>query len=273
MITLPGHRIFFPPSHHRATFRNRSKYTRRYNFYTFWYIPSIPSDRCQLMKKTATRPARRARPIAGDARDQKRERILEVAEDLFFRRGYAGTTIADIVEELGVTKPYLYYYFNNKNEIFETLCWRSSVACLTSMRFDADDARPALEKLREGLRRFAAANIHYFKAGTFAYREGAALDPALMKSLRTMARRFYRELTALLEEGKRDGDCDFENAKLTALAIGGVAASLYTWYKPDGEIPPEEMVEQLAQIMLKIAGAKVKDAAQVKRKSTGKARP
>ena len=224
------------------------------------------------MKKPATRTARRTRQeIAGGVHDQKREHILAVAEDLFFRNGYAGTTIADIVDELGVTKPYLYYYFNNKNEIFETLCWRSSVACLTSMRFDADDARCALDKLRDGLHRFAAANIHYFKAGTFAYREGAALDPALMKSLRTMARRFYRELAALLEEGKRDGDCDFENAKLTALAIGGVATSLYTWYKPDGEIAPDAMVEQLTRIMLKIAGARLAAGEKSKRKRAGKA--
>lgn len=227
------------------------------------------------MMKTATQRARQHRQeIADDVHDQKRERILEVAEDLFFRKGYAGTTIADIVDELGVTKPYLYYYFNNKNEIFETLCWRSSVACLTSMRFDADDARPAAEKLRDGLHHFAAANITYFKAGTFAYREGAALDPALMKSLRTLARRFYGELSALLEEGKRNGDCDFDNAKLTALAIGGVATSLYTWYKPDGEIASEEMVEQLTQIMLKIAGVKAARADSGKpgkRKTTKKA--
>ncbi|WP_052452238.1 TetR/AcrR family transcriptional regulator [Noviherbaspirillum autotrophicum] len=221
------------------------------------------------MKKAATRHAQHRQEIADDVRDQKRERILEAAEDLFFRHGYAGTTIADIVDELGVTKPYLYYYFNNKNEIFETLCWRSSVACLTSMRFADDDARPAVEKLRDGLHRFAAANIAYFKAGTFAYREGAALDTALMKSLRTMARRFYRELSVLLEECKKSGDCDFENAKLTALAIGGVATSLYTWYKPDGEIAPEEMVGQLTQIMLKIAGAQPARTKIQQKRNTG----
>ena len=31
-----------------------------------------------------------------------------------------------VAAALGVTKPYLYYYFHNKQEIFETLCWRPS---------------------------------------------------------------------------------------------------------------------------------------------------
>lgn len=230
------------------------------------------------MKKSASeRKQNHRQEIADDIHDKKRERILEVAEDMFFHRGYAGTTIADLVDELGVTKPYFYYYFNNKNEIFETLCWRASVACLTSMRFDAGDARPALEKLREGLQRFAAANITYFKSGTFAYRETGALQPALLKSLRQLARRFYDDLCNLLEEGRRDGDLDFDNAKLTSLAIGGAVGFMYTWYNPDGEIAPEEMVAQLTQILLKIAGAKpaagVAAPADNKRKRSRSAQP
>ena len=127
------------------------------------------------MKKIREQHVQKKQAIAEGVHDQKREHILDVAENLFFKRGFAGTTIADIVEQLGVTKPYLYYYFPGKNLIFETLCWRASVACLTAMHFEKDDHRPAAEKLREGLHRFATANIAYFKAGTFAYREPGAL--------------------------------------------------------------------------------------------------
>lgn len=202
------------------------------------------------------KPSPAAQPLAKGIHDQKREQILHVAEDLFFRRGYAVTTIADIVDKLGVTKPFLYYYFSSKNDIFETLCWRASIACLTAMHFEKDDTRPAIEKLREGLHRFAAANIEYFKSGTFAYREGGALEPAFMKKLRTLARRFYRELSELLEQARRDGELDFDNTRLTGMAIGSIAGFMYTWYKPNGRLGPEQMVEQLTHILLKIAGAK-----------------
>ncbi len=186
--------------------------------------------------------------------DQKREHILDVAEHLFFTRGFSGTTIADIVAQLGVTKPYLYYYFPSKNAIFETLCLRASEACLTAMRFAKDDDRSATGKLHVGLHRFATANIRYFKAGTFAYRDPAALQPDFMKKLKTMARRFYRELGGLLDQGKQDGALDFDNTSLTGLAIGSIAGFMYTWYKPDGRIDPEEMVAQLLAILLRIAG-------------------
>lgn len=221
-----------------------------------------------MNKPTKRRTRQTLQSIAGDVHDQKRERILAVAEDLFFRHGYAGTTTADIVERLGVTKPYLYYYFSSKNDIFQTLSWRAAHACLTAMHFDESDERPAIDKLREGLHRFAAANINYFKSGTFAYREGGALQPAFMKKLRAMARRFYDELCTLLEDARQDGELDFDNTKLTALSIGSVAGFMYTWYKPGGRIGPDEMVEQLTHILLKIAGAR--DARENKRKAVRK---
>jgi len=211
--------------------------------------------------KKASKPRAPARSVtrramAQDVHDQKREHILRVAEDLFYRRGFAVTTMSDIVHELGVTKPFLYYYFQSKNDIFETLCWRASHACLTAMHFDAADSRPAIERLREGLHRFAGANVAYFKSGTFAYREGGALQPAFLKKLRMMARRFYSELRVLLEEARDDGELDFDDAKLTALSIGSIAGFMYTWYKPEGRLSPDAMIEEMTRILLKIAGVR-----------------
>lgn len=201
-------------------------------------------------------PQQQRLSIVEGVHDQKREGILEVAEDLFFRHGYAGTTIADIVEQLGVTKPYLYYYFGSKADIYETLCLRASHACLTAMHFDASDTRPAAEKLHEGLHRFASANILHFKSGTFAYRESAVRHPVMDRKVRALARTFYDELRQLLEQGRSAGDLEFEDTKFTAIAIGSIAGFLYTWYKPNGAIGPDQMVQQLVPILLKIAGAR-----------------
>jgi AcrR family transcriptional regulator len=47
-----------------------------------------------------------------------RERLLKSATDLFTRKGYAGTTVREIVTAARVTKPALYYYFRNKEGIY-----------------------------------------------------------------------------------------------------------------------------------------------------------
>jgi len=156
-----------------------------------------------MPKPPVTPRGRQRLPTAGS--DEKRERILKAAEALFDRNGYANTTMEQIVQALGVTKPFVYYYFRNKQEIFETLCWAPTEACFTVLDFAADDARAAHEKAVDGLQRLIAATIAHYPAAFFPYREPQAFSPAYMKASRTLARRFYRQFCALLEEGRASG--------------------------------------------------------------------
>lgn len=48
------------------------------------------------------------------ARESKRERVLEVAARLFSSKGYAGTSIRDIANEVGILSGSLYYHFESK---------------------------------------------------------------------------------------------------------------------------------------------------------------
>jgi len=47
-----------------------------------------------------------------------RERLLDTAIDMFAQKGYAGTSVREIVGRAGVSKPVLYYYFQSKEGLF-----------------------------------------------------------------------------------------------------------------------------------------------------------
>lgn len=54
-----------------------------------------------------------------DAPDRcARERLLREAADLFNRKGYAATSVGEIVAAAGVTKPVLYYHFESKEGLY-----------------------------------------------------------------------------------------------------------------------------------------------------------
>jgi AcrR family transcriptional regulator len=57
----------------------------------------------------------------GSAADETRTRILDVAVDLFIEKGYAGTSVRDISERLGMTKGSLYYHFASKEDVLNAL--------------------------------------------------------------------------------------------------------------------------------------------------------
>lgn len=205
--------------------------------------------------RSAVRPsAPAARPAETQACIDKRERILAAAEDLFYRNGFAGTTMDMICAELGVSKPFVYYYFRDKHEIVETLAWRASVACLTTMKFPAGDTRPAHLKLAEGLQRWVAACVRYFRSSALAFRVTASLRPEFRAELRKLADDFYADLGALMEEGRRDGKLAFEDTTVTAMAMGGAVGFMYTWYRPEGRLPPDELVARLTATLGRMIG-------------------
>ncbi len=49
----------------------------------------------------------------------RREDIARIALDLFARNGFEGTSIRDIAEAAGLTKPALYYHFQDKEALYE----------------------------------------------------------------------------------------------------------------------------------------------------------
>lgn len=50
-----------------------------------------------------------------------RQRLLDAALQLFSTKGYAATSVRELVEAAGVTKPVLYYYFKNKEGLYLAL--------------------------------------------------------------------------------------------------------------------------------------------------------
>ena len=57
----------------------------------------------------------------GSAAEETRQRILDVARRLVVERGYAGTSVRDIAEQLTMTKGSLYYHFASKDDLLFAL--------------------------------------------------------------------------------------------------------------------------------------------------------
>ena len=186
--------------------------------------------------------------------DEKRERILRAAEALFDAQGYANTTIEQIVQRLGVTKPFVYYYFRNKQEIFETLSWAPTVACFTAMDFAEGDTRPAHVKVAEGLERLIRATLEHHPSAFFPYREPQVYRPEYLAAQKDLANHFYDRLCALLEQGREDGLFEFNDTKITALAACSLPGFLYHWYRPDGRLSQDEVAQELAQLAWRVLG-------------------
>ncbi len=68
--------------------------------------------------------------------ESARERLLAAAERLFAAKGYAATTVRDILRAAGVTAPVLYYHFGSKEGLFLALA-RDAKAKIEVVRAEA----------------------------------------------------------------------------------------------------------------------------------------
>ena len=92
----------------------------------------------------------------------------------------------------------------------------------------------------------------------FPYREPQVYRPEYRAAQKRLGHHFYDRLVPLLEEGRRDGDFDFDDTRITALAACSLPGFLYTWYRPGGRLPPEEVVTQLSKLAWRVLGLRVR---------------
>ena len=94
----------------------------------------------------------------------------------------------------------------------------AAVDCFTSLDFADGDHAPAREKVKEGIERLIRATVAHHPCAFFAYREPQVYRPEYIAAQKKLAHHFYDQLCPLLEEARRDGDLDFSETKITALA-------------------------------------------------------
>ena len=94
-------------------------------------------------------------------RDQVRESVLKVAQEVFSRYGFQKTTMEDIAKGMGKGKSSIYYYFSSKDEIFRAVVEKEFVVMKSNIISAVSMAGSPKEKLKayvmermQGLNRF-----------------------------------------------------------------------------------------------------------------------
>ena len=87
------------------------------------------------------------------------ELILEEAAELFAQKGFAATSIREIAAAAGVTKPTLYYHFENKDGLIREIV----AACMGAFRAEFDDGAEQTGPLRAELEAFTAGILDFAK--------------------------------------------------------------------------------------------------------------
>lgn len=192
-----------------------------------------------------SRPRRRAQE-----REIKRDAVILTAARAFQQRGYHNTSLDDLAGLLGVTKPTLYHYVRNKEEIlFE--CFRTGLDQIrTGLReADASDA-PARERLAIVVRQYAAAIASDF-GWCMVRAEDQDLSHEMSSAIKALKSEIDQGLRRLIRAGSADGSiAAAQDPKLAAFALAGALNWMGHWYRPGAALT----ADQVADGFLKLFG-------------------
>lgn len=116
-------------------------------------------------------------------KEQRRNDILDVAEILFFSKGYDNVSMSGIAKEVGLGKATLYIYFDNKEELFFAVVLRGVNILSTMIKEKVEKENTGLEKIvafKKAYDEFIRTYSDYFKA--YNYFQSGRFDLTGMES-------------------------------------------------------------------------------------------
>ncbi len=186
--------------------------------------------------RAASQPQRTLREAArGQTRDLFRIAILEAAERVFARRGFAETKVAEIAREAGLAAGTLYNYFDSKEAIFHSICELRGQEALAEARAIAELDLPPMERIRRQID-WVLGHIDGHADRFQVYVQMGATSEWQMKQITgDGAHANYLEHLRLLEvtiaEAQHAGDLrdDISAADLTFALAGVTNSFIHAW--------------------------------------------
>ncbi len=185
-------------------------------------------------------------------RDEKRQlkldAILRHAAAAFMDKGYYKTSLDDIARRHKVTKPTLYYYIKNKEDILikcEKVASTRIKGLLDAVTATDESGFVQLQNFIEGYVEIVTDDIIRCHIRHRGQRE----DPAAREASLKMHREIEHRVREILGRGVKDGSIRDCNSTIIAILLFDALNGISAWYRDEGDVNHEELVAQVLLIV------------------------
>lgn len=186
--------------------------------------------------------------MAGSWRSFEEQQLsgpLKAALSCFVDHGYHGTSIRRIAERAGLSVPGLYHHYRSKQALLAGLVMTVMDELLDhSGRADeeaGDDPSKRLDNVVECLLRF---HMHRREQAFIASTEIRSMDPDVRDAYIALRDRQQRMLDDIVESGAAEGVFGTPYPLDASRAVTTMCVAVANWYKPEGGLGPDQVVER-----------------------------
>jgi AcrR family transcriptional regulator len=206
-------------------------------------------------------PGMATRPPAGSGgnakrlpADRRRQQLLDVALKLFAQRGFNATTMDDIAEAAGVTKPLLYQHFASKRALYLELLDSVSHTMLEAIGKAIAAAGGPRQQVEGGFAAYFHLVVTHADAFHLLFGSDVPNDPELSRAVRKVEDSIAESIDVLIDAGLEE-----DHRRLLAFAVVGMAEGASRHFlaarRPHEGHPHESEATRLARRLADLAWA------------------
>jgi TetR/AcrR family transcriptional regulator, cholesterol catabolism regulator len=196
---------------------------------------------------------------AKEAPPDMRGCLLDLAKDLFARRGYIGASLRDLAEMAGVTAAAVYYHYTKKEDLLREIIFEGLEQLSHSVVGALAGAGTPEERFEALVRAHLGYNVQYPRESRIIIEESRFLNEVDFAAAREKQMAILNAYRACIRQLIASGKLGPIDPSLVAFGIISVIGGWYRWYREDGPVPKDQAFEYMVQFAL--AGALKRTAA------------
>lgn len=140
-----------------------------------------------------------------EEKEKRRQEIIEKSIDLFVRRGYYGTTVADIAKEVGMSVGLLFHYFDSKEKLYEEIIKLGLDATKSVMSFDQSNPIEFFTDVADVI--LTSVKMFPFSAKMFLLMTQATSNDVVSEDIHKLLTQIddVEKSVEIIEKGQKDG--------------------------------------------------------------------
>lgn len=180
----------------------------------------------------------------------RRDEIIDTSAQVFARRGYHGTGMAELCAANGLGKGAFYHYISSKEELLAAIHDRVMDEVMAGAdRVAAAGGTPSEQLTLMGAELLDV--IHRYPDHVWVFlHEFPALTGERAETFRVRRRAYEKRVEAVLRAGMRRGEFRTVDPRLTAYAWLGMHNYTYLWLKSGGRVTARSVAQPFADIFI-----------------------
>ncbi len=178
-----------------------------------------------------------------------RENVLAAAVQLFAEYGYHAAPLRDIARIAGIQAASIYYHYANKEALLVEIMETHMRTLNANLERILREQRDPLQRLHEAIANHIRLHTTYKREFFIIDTEIRALDGDKRGYILSLRDRYEFLLQELLRDGMEQQVFRRSDVKVSSYAIIAMCTEVATWFRPDGRLGVQQVIDIYSQII------------------------